>query len=79
MNEKLQEIINYKSFTDVSGKWISKENCLQMSRLVIEECIKSVENTSKTHAYTSYDVSLIEETIERSVKSIKKHFGLENQ
>lgn len=79
MNKKLTEIINSKLITDVSGKWVSKENCLEISQFIIEECIKTVERTEKNHAYTTYDVSMVEGTIQRSVKSIKNYFGLDNR
>jgi len=38
-------------------------------------CIDAVENTPTNHSYTTYDASLAEATIERSVKNIKSKFG----
>ena len=43
--------------------------------MIINECISVVEKTDKTHGGTSYDINMIEGTIERSIKAIKKHFG----
>lgn len=47
----------------------------QKTRLVLE-CIEVVKNTPTTHAYTTYQLSLVEETINRCVKQLKNHFNI---
>jgi hypothetical protein len=44
--------------------------------LIIQECIKAVQDTDTRHAVTTYDQALINTTIHRSVESIKKTFGV---
>ena len=46
------------------------------ARLVIAECINAVKRTNKTHAYTTHDLGTVEATIQRSIDSITKTFGL---
>lgn len=49
------------------------------ARLVIAECIKAVQRTDRALARTSYDHSVVEGTIQQSIKSINEHFGLKNE
>lgn len=43
----------------------------QLIDLVVAECIDAVKQTPRHHAYTTYDLAMVEATIERSVESIK--------
>lgn len=47
------------------------------ARLVIKECVESVKRTNKSHTHTTYDLDLIEATIQRSINSINETFGLD--
>ena len=47
----------------------------EFGELVVKECIRAVEQTSRTHAHTTFDKSLIDATIEHSIKSINNHFN----
>lgn len=49
------------------------------ARLVINECIKAVQRTDRGLARTSYDHSVVEGTIQQSIKSINEHFGFTNE
>ena len=49
------------------------------ARLIIKECVDSIKRTNKTHAYTTYDLDLVEATIQRSIASINEKFGFENE
>lgn len=49
------------------------------AHLVIAECIKAVQRTDRGFARTSYDHSVVEGTIQQSIKSINEHFGLTNE
>ncbi len=46
------------------------------ANLIIQECIRAVQDTDTRHAMTTYDKTLIDTTIARSVDSIKKTFGV---
>ncbi len=46
------------------------------ANMIIQECIRAVQETDTRHALTTYDQTLIDTTIHRSVESIKKTFGV---
>lgn len=49
------------------------------AKMIIKECIKAVQRTDRGLARTSYDHSVVEGTIQQSIKSINEHFGLKNE
>jgi hypothetical protein len=53
---------------------INPEMQLAFARLIVKECIEAVRNTDTRHAYTTFDKDLIDNTVERSIKSIKERF-----
>ena len=63
-----------ESMSDTSGKWMSKDHIKQYTKQIVKLCIDAVENTPTNNSYTTYDASLAEATIERSVKNIKSKF-----
>ena len=60
--------------TDVSGKWISKDELKEYTDRIISMCIVAAVNTAP-HAITSYDHSVAKNTIERVIDNIKRSFG----
>jgi len=58
-------------YPTVGGELLQK-----FSDLMLEECIKAIKNTSRNHALTSYDRSMVDATIEKTVESIREHFKL---
>jgi hypothetical protein len=46
------------------------------ARLIINECIQAVANTNTHHARTTYDKSMVECTIEKSIAGIRETFGV---
>jgi hypothetical protein len=75
MNERIKEIIE-KVGTDCSGKWMSTGKVNELAEIIVLECIDAVQNTSLTHAYTTFDLSTIKGTIGKCVDSIKKEFDI---
>jgi len=80
MNERIKELAE-QATTDVeerpgTGICIMDKYNSRFAELIIKECIDAVKNTDRTHAYTTFDLGLIDGTIEKSVKSIKQHFNL---
>jgi hypothetical protein len=75
MNERIKEIIE-KVGTDCSGKWMSTGKVNELAEIIVLECIDAVQNTSLTHAYTTFDLSTIKGTIEKCVDSIKNEFDI---
>jgi hypothetical protein len=53
---------------------INPEMQLSFARQIVDECIDAVRNTDTRHAYTTFDKSLIDATIERSIMSIREKF-----
>jgi hypothetical protein len=82
----LAVITRDKQEADMNKKFreLSKQARIQMAsdarlqefgELIVQECINAVEQTDRTHAYTTFDLSLIDATIARSKKSIINHFN----
>ena len=60
--------------TDVSGKWISKDELKEYTDRVVSMCIVTAVNTVP-HAITSYDHSIAKNAIQRVIDNIKTSFG----
>lgn len=55
---------------------VGGDTLLRFAKLLIEACIDAVENTSTTHAYTTYDKGVIDATIDKSAQAIRDKFDL---
>ena len=77
MNERIKELIT-ETGTDCSGKWMTIENVESIATSVINECITAVQNTPKHCAYTTFQESIVDCTVDMCVQSIKQHFNLNN-
>ena len=42
---------------------------------IVNQCIRVIEDSDTHHAYTTYDLQLIEGTKEKVINLIKKHFA----
>ena len=74
MNEKIKQIalqVGGSHYPDVGGELLE-----QYGRKIVDECIVAVQNTNKHHAYTTYDMGMVEATIERSIANILDRFDL---
>lgn len=74
MNKKIHQIAlqtGGSHYPNVGGELLE-----QFARKIINECIVAVQNTNKHHAATSYDISTVEATIEKSVAAILDRFEL---
>jgi len=80
MNEQLKKIVEEAGFNPMDivrmGAWYQTD---KLYNLIIQECITAVENTPKHCAYTTYDLTVVDCTIKKSVESIKQHFNLPNE
>lgn len=46
------------------------------AKFIVEECVAVVKDkTDTTHAYTTFDLNMIQATIGKSVSAIRDHFG----
>lgn len=60
--------------TDVSGKWISKDELKEYTDRIVSMCIVAAVNTSP-HAATTYDHTIAEGAIQKVIENIKRSFG----
>ena len=74
MKEKIKSLaleVGGSHYPDVGGALLQK-----FADRMIEECISAIKNTPTYHARTSYDLNLVEFTIEKTIESVKKQFNL---
>lgn len=74
-NNKIKELIKQVG-TDSSGKWISIDKAEELVKLVVAECYIAIENTKTHHVYTTFDESLVKQTIRNSKEAVQQHFGV---
>lgn len=79
MNERIQELVEQAGFVDKGNNITAYLNFdhEKFAELIVRECLTVIsEKTDRTHIYTTFDRGLVEGTIERSMKAVKKHFGV---
>lgn len=72
MKKKIKELAleaGGSTYPEVGGKILER-----FAELLINECIDAVNTTGKQCAYTTYDLGVVECTINMSVKAIKERF-----
>lgn len=76
MNEKIQEAAYWSGMVadGTPDSWDSAA-LEKFANMIIDECIEAIKNTNKHQAYTTYDLSMVEGTMEKCVKSINERFG----
>jgi hypothetical protein len=82
MNEKIEELMYHAGLT-AQGCWdemddYGRKAIENLAGLIIQECITAVQNTPKHCAYTTFQESIVDCTVDMSVQSIKQHFNLNN-
>jgi hypothetical protein len=60
--------------TDVSGKWVPKDELKEYTDRVVGMCIVAAVNTAP-HALTTYDHAIAQSTIQKVIENIKRSFG----
>lgn len=75
MNEQIRKIANETGMTLIdSSVWTKVVE--RFARALIDECTTVVkEKTDTTHAYTTFDLNMIQATIGKSASAIQEHFG----
>lgn len=72
MKKKIKELAleaGGSTYPEVGGKILER-----FADLLISECIDAVSNTGKQCAYTTYDLNVVQCTINMSVEAIKERF-----
>lgn len=80
MKKQLEQLL-YDSGLIAEGCWdrmdsYDQEAIEKFGKLIVQECVRCVERTSRHHAITSYDWQLVESTVRKSVLEIKERFEL---
>lgn len=58
-------------YPEVGGDLLNK-----FADLLLKEVLIAIDNTDRTHAYTTFDKSMIDGTIEKCKKSIRNTFEI---
>jgi len=72
MKKKIKELAleaGGSTYPEVGGKILER-----FAELVINECIDAVRDTGKQCAYTTYDLGVVNCTINKSIEGIKERF-----
>ena len=76
MNKRIKELLEQAGVKYVT---MPKDTVYEkFAELIINECITAVQNTPKHCAYTTFQESIVDCTVDMSVQSIKQHFNLPN-
>jgi len=70
--------MNTEVKTDVSGKWVAKENVDVIVKNVVQECI-DILNDQKNYnqcVYTTFDLDKAQCVTDELIKQIKKRFEM---
>ena len=65
--------------TDTSGRWVDASELPVLAEKIVRECMDIVKQTPKHCAHTTYDLSIVDCTIEKSVDTMLGHFNLAKQ
>ena len=78
MSQRIQELIKEVK-TDTSGRWVDTSELPVLAEKIVRECTDVVNHTPKHCAHTTYDLGIVNCTIEKSVDEILSHFNLAKQ
>ena len=65
--------------TDTSGRWVDTSELPLLTEKIVRECMDVVKQTPKHCAHTTYDLGIVNCTIEKSVDTMLGHFNLAKQ
>ena len=72
MNERIKEIAEQCNMPTLVDSWEYKK----FAELLLLECIDLVETTPKHCAYTTYDLGVVDCTIQKVSERLHAHFGI---
>lgn len=75
MNENKKELLK-NAIYDTSGKWIRSDNIEVILEDVIQECIRLVRQAPTNCAFTTFDLGVVECTIDNCAKQLINHFEI---
>ncbi len=81
MNERIKELAFQAGFIGESMNPIigtSQVTALEnFAELIVRECIDCINETDKGYVFTAQDAGIVGAAHNRSIKTIKEHFGVE--
>ena len=77
MNERIQELIRDVGFTNSDLGDGRNQMLIEFAELIVRECIDCINETDKHYIFTAQDAGVIGAAHNRSIKTIKEHFGVE--
>lgn len=72
MRDKVRQMIDAAGFSNT----FEGDRLEALVQIVIDECVKAVQNTDTRHAYTTYDKGMIDATVDRSVLAIYEYLDV---
>jgi len=76
MKKEIVENLIKQVGTDVSGRWMNVRDVEKLIEITVRECIKSIDQTPTHCAYTTYDLSIVKCTLEKSIDKLHLDFEL---
>ena len=80
MNERIRELSKQAAefIEENSVNWVQEEFEQKFAELIVQDIINVLESTDKIKhgAGTTYDLSVVEGTIERSIDALTEHYGM---
>lgn len=84
MNERIADILDQafdrcKKYDDEGNTGLVKttEALHLFAELIVRECIDCINETDKGYVFTAQDAGIVGAAHNRSIKTIKEHFGVE--
>lgn len=75
MRDKVKLLTEAAGFSSTYGAQ-EIERLEKLVLLVVEDCLRAVKETDTRHSYTTYDLGLIEATIDKSLENVCKAYDL---
>lgn len=72
MSEIIEKLIKDSTFYFMGEKHLDPD---VFTEVLIDEMMLAINNTKTHHVHTSYDKSIVEETITQTKNAIRRHFG----
>jgi hypothetical protein len=81
MNERIENCL-YQAGLTAQGCWdelddYAKQGIEKFAELIVRECINCINETDKGYVFTAQDAGIVGAAHNRSIKTIKEHFGVE--
>lgn len=73
VNEKFRELMS-QAISGLAENYSTEDFADKFAELLFDECVNAVENTPTHCAYTTYQLGIVECTIDKSVETLYTYF-----